>query len=50
MNTFPYPTNRLLDVIGRLVYEFRGREIDDADKAAIKDATKIYKELTGNEP
>ena len=50
MSAFAYPTSKLLEVIACLVSEFRGREVDDADRAAIKDAIKIYKELTGKEP
>jgi hypothetical protein len=50
MNAFPYPTGRLLNIIARLVFHFQDKAIHSAEEAAIKDAIKIYKELTGKEP
>jgi hypothetical protein len=50
MNAFAYPTNKLLEVIADLVFQFQDKAIHSAEEAAIKDAIKIYKELTGKEP
>lgn len=50
MSAFAYPTSRLLEVIAELVFQFQDKATHSAEEAAIKNAIKIHKELTGNEP
>jgi hypothetical protein len=40
----------LLDVIARLVFEFRGKASDAGEHEAVNNAIKAFKELTGCEP
>ena len=40
----------LLDVIARLVFEFRGKANDAGEHEAVNNAIKAFKELTGCEP
>ncbi len=42
--------NMLLDIIARLVFEFRGKASDGGEEEAISDAVNAYKELTGCNP